>query len=295
MDYTEYIFELKPYDESYGDVLAFELGEVGFDSFDTDGEVLKGYIQSALINRELIDSVIKNFPISCVDITYTSQAIPSSDWNSVWESSFTPIRIGNLSYIHDQHHPCSDEVEYDIIIHPRMAFGSGSHSTTRLMLQLLLSANNGKENSRLHSPCLTGQSVLDVGCGTGILGIAATKSGCSTLTALDIDIDSVENTRENLRLNGIDGAEVIEGELSIIDKRKQFDIILANIHLNIHLSQMELYSAHLLPSGRLLLSGFYTDETNQLIACASDYGMTQTRLLTGDGWCAMEFIKEKLA
>jgi ribosomal protein L11 methyltransferase len=293
MDYTEYRFELNPYDESYSDVLASELGAAGFDSFDTDGEVLKGYIQSSLIDNELIEGVIQNFPIPGINISYTYSSVVSADWNSVWESGFSPIRIGNLIHIHDEREEKANDVMYDILIHPRMAFGSGSHSTTRLMLQLLLSPQKGEqpESTELVPQDLFGKRVLDVGCGTGILGIAALKGGCDHLTALDIDIDSVLNTQENLLLNEADGQEVIEGELSMLDENEHYDLILSNIHLNVHLSQMNLYSKHLETGGRLLLSGFFVDESETVVIAAGVNGLRKEREMTEDEWCAIEFIK----
>ncbi len=292
MDYTEYRFKLMPNTESYGDVLASVLGDVGFDSFDYDGETLKGYIQSSQIDKDLIDNVISNFPIPGVVISYTSAAIASADWNSAWESEFSPIQIGSLLHIHDEREPKSEDVTYDIVIHPRMAFGSGSHSTTRLMLQLLLTQSEEDAES-IEIQDLAGKRVLDVGCGTGILGIAALKGGCKCLTALDIDIDSVENTKENLALNGLGSQEVIEGDLSQLEANEQYDIILSNIHLNIHLSQMGLYNGHVKAGGRLLLSGFFADESEQIVSAASSFGLRKTRETTEDGWCALEFLKKR--
>lgn len=289
MEYTEYRFKLEPYDEIFSDVLASELGDAGFDSFDAEGDQLKGYIQTALVDEKAIDAVIRNFPIDGVHITYTSETVSSSDWNSVWESGFQSIRIGDLVYIHDEKLEDAGDVKYDIRLHPRMAFGSGSHSTTRLMLQLLLTSAD--DDSAVESVDLTGQRALDVGCGTGILGIAALKGGCTHLTALDIDIDSVLNTRENLILNDIEPQEVLESDLSKLDTSSQYDIILSNIHLNIHLSQMQLYQEHLKPGGRLLLSGFFTQESAQLVSLAEEAGMHLSREISEEGWCAIELKK----
>jgi ribosomal protein L11 methyltransferase len=158
-----------------------------------------------------------------------------------------------------------------------MAFGSGSHTTTRLMLRQFLSSN------------LKGKRVLDVGCGTGILGIGAMLAGASHLTAVDIDNNSVENTIDHLRLNGIEGSEVKEGGIEKVGADERFDVILSNIHLNIHLSLMESYTAHLADGGRLHLSGFFAEEQVMLQDSAASHGLVLTAVLEEEGWCCMEF------
>lgn len=298
MEYTSYSFDITPFDESFCDVLASELGKVGFDSFETDSGILKGYILNTKINANAIDSVIKDFPIPGIDIKYTIKPIVSANWNSLWEQNFQPIQIGNLVHIHDERSPQKEDVAYDILIHPRMAFGSGSHSTTRQMLQLLYSSGFqgippfAIQDIRTEISCaFSGKRVLDVGCGTGILGIAALLGGCKQLTAIDIDIDSVRNTKENILLNGLPCQEVIEGDLSLVSPKEKFDIILSNIHLNIHLSQMELYSKRLCNGGSLFLSGFFTDDAIKIASCAHIHGLTKEKELVNDGWCAVQYTK----
>ena len=277
MRYTKCHFQLSPCEEAYSDLLSSLLGAVGFDSFESTSEGVDGYVQSSEFSKEAVDEVVSSFPISHVDISYTTEEMADTDWNSSWESAFEPIRIGDLAYIHPTSYPSLPDVRYDIKINPRMAFGSGSHTTTRLMLRQFLSSN------------LKGKRVLDVGCGTGILGIGAMLAGASHLTAVDIDNSSVENTIDNLRLNGIEGSEVKEGGIETVGADERFDVILSNIHLNIHLSLMSSYAAHLVKGGKLHLSGFFAEEQSMLQDNAASHGLVLTSVLEEDGWCCMEF------
>ena len=295
MDYQEFHFKIEPYDEAYSDVLASELCYVGFDSFETGEKELTGYIRASMTDLASIDTLLSNYPIPGVQISYTYSDVSSADWNSCWESSFEPILIDDLAYIHSPSYPANKDVKYDIVISPQMAFGSGSHSTTRLMLRLLLSPSSPsmKPGSREsgHSELLSGSTVIDIGSGTGILGISALLAGCRHLTAIDIDNNSVKNTLANLVLNDLDNYDVREGDLSLISPDQTFDILLANIHLNVHISQMSSYSAHLKAGGRLLLSGFFSSEISELINIATTYGLEMKEKLTEDEWCALMFIK----
>ena len=295
MDHLVFHFKIEPYDEAYSDVLASELCDVGFDSFETISNELTGYIRSDMADLAAIDSLLSTYPIPGVRIRYDYTPVPSADWNSCWESSFEPISIDDLAYIHSPSFPPKQGFQYDIVISPQMAFGSGSHSTTRLMLRLLLSPSASSSSSAPppspHSEILSRTTVLDIGSGTGILGIAALLGGCEHLTAIDIDTDSVRNTLENLSLNSLHNYDVREGDLSVISSEQTFDIVLSNIHLNVHLSQMASYSSHLNPGGRLLLSGFFTSDSSELLSKASLSGLELTEMLEENEWCAMSFRK----
>ena len=295
MDYHVFHFKIEPYDEAYSDVLASELCSVGFDSFETAGNMLDGYIQTNKIDFQAIDSQLSTYPIPNVQISYTYAVVPSANWNSSWEASFEPITVDGLAYIHSPSYSIKPDVKYDIVIMPRMAFGSGSHSTTRLMLRLLLSPCTPSSTSapglETNTDNLSGTTVLDVGCGTGILGIAALLGGSHHLTAIDIDNDSIRNTLDNLALNHLQNYDGREGDISVIPPDHTFDILLANIHLNVHLSLMSSYTAHLKSGGRLLLSGFFESEKCDLIKQAATYGLELTETLAEDEWCALSFRK----
>ena len=300
MDYTRFHFKITPFNEAFADVLADLLGSIGFDSFENDGEMLTGYVQTTLTDTSSVDEIIRTFPVDGIAISYTHEQIPSEDWNAAWESTFEPISIGTLAFIHDSRTPRNPDVTYDIIINPHMAFGSGSHETTRMMLTLLLTNSNATNKEAetgntptdaVHSKSHTPRTALDVGCGTGILGIAALMSGCNRLTAIDIDSDSVKNTIENLAANQFYNQEVIEGDISIIPASALYDIILANIHLNIHLEQMESYVSHLTSGGILFLSGFFSNETDNIIKSGQSHGLSFVRKMEENGWAAVMLQK----
>ena len=279
MEYTCCTFSFNPKSEIYCDVLASLLGDIGFESFEViDGE-LQSYIPSTLYNKDNIDGLISDFPILDIEITYKTCKIPSKNWNQQWESTFTPILIDKLVCIHSSDYPRSQDVQYDIIINPCMAFGSGNHSTTRMVLRMLL-------KSELH-----GKKVLDVGCGTGVLGIGAKLGGCDSITSLDIDIQSVENTRYNFSLNGVTAEIIAEGSIDILKSDQCFDIILANIHLNVHLILLEQYVSHLLPGGSLILSGFYSSDSPQIKQSCEKYGLRMSECNEENNWSALKFEK----
>lgn len=278
MDYTKCVFEFSEDNEIYGDVLASILGDIGFNSFEYQDGILSGYIATSKYDESNVISIIGSFPIPGIDIKFKTYIMANHDWNESWESSFSPIRVGNLAYIHSSAYPKCEDVRHDILINPRMAFGSGSHSTTRLVLRLLLT--NDIQN----------KSVLDLGCGTGILGIAACLAGCRTLTAMDIDPDSISNTQDNMRLNRIDSFTAIEGSIDVLPDSTRFDIILSNIHLNVHLSLMNEYFIHLSDKGELYLSGFYKEDTDILISEAESKGFKYTDMLEENGWVAIKLV-----
>ena len=279
MDYIHFIFNFEPFDEAYSDVLASILGSEGFDSFENIDGVLHGYIQENIFSELSIEKIINNYPIPDVSISYKIEHISGKDWNKEWEKTFEPIQIDDLAYIHSSNYAASNSVAYDIIINPRMAFGSGSHATTRMLLRSILTSD------------IRCKSVLDLGCGTGILGIAAKMHGCGSLTLVDIDAMSVENSRDNLEMNGISDYNLIEGSLDSLSPSSRYDIIFSNIHLNIHLSLMQDYSNHLNDGGLLYLSGFYNDDVDKLVSAASLHGLTFSSSFSEEGWVVLLFSR----
>jgi len=270
MKYFEVTFHLR------GDVIGPDLratahdligalaAEAGFESFsEHDGE-LTGYIQEEQWDKAALDAVLADFPLTGVAVDYEAKNADYEDWNAPWEEEgFEPIVIGHACVIHDMRHeaPVVDGA-LDIVIDARMAFGTGTHETTQLMVSALLAQD------------LSDKRVLDCGCGTGILSIVASKAGASSVVAYDIDEWSVENTLHNARLNGVDNIEVLSGDVNVLSHVSGlFDYVLANINRNILLADMAAMKEVMGQGSCLLLSGFYQSDIEMLEAEAARLGL----------------------
>lgn len=291
MQYTEYKLELRQQPqgaqaEDILDLYASALAEVGFDSFEHQGErTLLAYIPTDLCaqNHAQIDEVLSAEIFPGAVISVTQQVMPDVNWNEVWEQHyFQPIIIGdNLCRIRAPFHPPSAaDPQTEVIINPKMAFGTGNHETTALMMSYIL-----------EHP-MAGLRVLDMGAGTGILGILALKQGAQQLTAIDIDEWAYENILENASLNGVEITEVLQGDASSLAGRAPYDLILANITRNILFEDMPAYVQVLQPGGRLVLSGFYEEDAPQLISRAEALGLACVSVTTAGRWARVVLAQE---
>lgn len=250
MLYIEVTFTLTPWSETAQDILTALAGDIGFESFVEEDNLLKAYIQQKFYDKEAINGIIADFPLPDITIAYTAQEQEDKDWNEEWEKNFfQPIVIGNRCVIHSTFHKDIPQMEYDILINPQMSFGTGHHETTNLIVSRLLETE------------LEGKSVLDMGCGTSILAILAAKRGASPITAIDIDDWCVSNSADNIRLNNIDCINVRLGDADVLrTERPAFDLIIANINRNILTTDMDAYALCMNPGSRIFLSGFYVDD-----------------------------------
>ena len=231
------------------DVLAAELGEIGFESFAENENGLQGYISDQLYNVKGLQDKLAEFPLENVDIHFTETLVESKDWNEEWEKNFfQPIVIGDRCCIHSTFHKDTPKTEYEILINPQMAFGTGHHETTSSIISELLDAD------------LKDKSVLDMGCGTSILAILASMRGANPVTAIDIDDWCVNNSKDNIILNQINNITVELGDASLLKGRKPFDVIIANINRNILLADMPQYAACMHAGSELYMSGFYVQD-----------------------------------
>ena len=264
MVYIEVTFTLTPWSETAQDILTALAGDIGFESFVDEENLLKGYIQQKLYDEEAIKAVIADFPLPDVCISYTAQEQEDKNWNEEWEKNFfQPIVIGNRCVIHSTFHKDIPQMEYDILINPQMSFGTGHHETTNLIVSRLLETE------------LTGKCVLDMGCGTSILAILAAKRGASPITAIDIDDWCVSNSADNIRLNGIDCITVRLGDADLLrTERPSFDLIIANINRNILTTDMDAYAACMTTGSRIFLSGFYVDDIPVMKESLAKNGLT---------------------
>jgi len=244
MNYLEIHFFIEPYEEYISDVLSEELGELGFDSFVQTEESLDAYILKNLFDEVKLKNLLDDFPFEAT-IDYKVTQIESKNWNEEWEKHyFEPIVIGNDCVIHSSFHKNVPIAKYNIVINPKMAFGTGHHETTSLMIGQLLEME------------LQGKILLDMGCGTAVLAILAAMRGAKNIVAIDIDTCCTENSIENIAINKVEGIEVKLGGAELLIGL-HFDIILANINRNILLADMEQYAACLSTGGELYMSGFY--------------------------------------
>ena len=261
MKYFEVTFTAQPCNEIVTDVLSALAGEIGFESFvECEGGV-QAYVQQSLFDENALKETLENFPIPDTKITYTITEPEDKDWNEEWEKNFfQPIVIDNRCVIHSTFHHDYPRAEYDIVINPQMAFGTGHHETTSSILGELLDAD------------LKGKSVLDMGCGTSILSILASMRGAGKLTAIDIDDWCVNNSRDNIALNGISNITVELGDASLLNGREPFDVVIANINRNILLQDMPAYAACMKKGSELYISGFYTEDIPVLREKAESLG-----------------------
>lgn len=279
MKYFEFTFHTSPCTETVNDVLTAVLGEVGFESFVECEGGLTAYIQQSVCDENAIKTVIAEFPLSDTEITYTFTEAEDKDWNEEWEKNFfQPIVIDNRCVIHSTFHKDYPKAEYDIVINPQMAFGTGHHETTSSILGELLEAD------------LKGKSVLDMGCGTSILAILASMRGAGKVTAIDIDDWCVNNSRDNIALNGISNITVELGDASLLNGREPFDVVIANINRNILLQDMPAYAACMKKGSELYISGFYTEDIPVLREKAESLGMEYVHHREKHNWAAVKFI-----
>ena len=276
MKYYEFKFTFEPQNDIISDILMSELGDAGFESFLNEDSVLKAYIQQSIYNEKTLKDTLKNFPIDVDVIKYTFSEAEDKNWNEEWEKNFfQPIIIGTQCAIHSTFHKDIPKVDYDIIINPQMAFGTGHHETTSLIINELLKTD------------LKDKAVLDMGCGTSILAILAHKRGAHPITAIDIDSWCVENSKDNCELNGIKDINIKLGNADILSQEKPFDLIIANINRNILLNDMEKYCEVLNEGGTLLMSGFYTQDISILEEKAKALRMKTIRTNSKNNWACL--------
>lgn len=281
MKYTEVTFQATPNTELAKEILTALLAEAGYDSFSHEEEALKGYIPSEHFNAQTLEELLSEFPLEGVTFNYAAEEMEDKDWNEEWEKNFfRPVIIGNRCAVHSSFHKDIPEAEYRILINPKMAFGTGHHETTSLILQELLDAE------------LSGKRLLDMGCGTSILAILASMRGADPVVAIDIDDWCVDNSRENLSLNRIQNIEVLKGDASLLKTIPPFDVVIANINRNILLGDMEVYVSAMNLGASLWISGFYVQDVPVLREKAERLGLRFLSQREKHNWAAVHFEKQ---
>ncbi|GGH05754.1 50S ribosomal protein L11 methyltransferase [Mucilaginibacter phyllosphaerae] len=277
MNYYELLFTTITTEDYQQDLLIGALGEIGFDTFEEVDLGFKAYIPVDDFNQQLLDETLSAYR-EMFTFSYDITLIPQKNWNEVWESNFEPIQISDQIFVRATFHEPKPEFPYEIVIDPKMAFGTGHHQTTAMMMGLML------END------LAGKKVLDMGCGTGILAILAAKLGAADLTAIDYDVICYESTIENSAFNNTANIKVLCGSKEVIPN-EQYDIILANINRNILLDQMSRYAEVLKPGGEIYFSGFYESPDLDIITEeARKYNLKYIIHKKDKEWVAAKFV-----
>ncbi len=293
MKYIEVEFTLTPTPENdcpmeaATDILSALLAEVGFESFESIPTGLKAYIQQGLFDKENLEAVLNDFPLPDWHIDTQQREVEYANWNEQWEKEgFRPIVIDDRLCVHDSAHQTLPDTgaplpstRYELIVSPRLAFGSGTHPTTRQLLEVLLETD------------VNGLHVIDAGCGTGILGLLCLLRGADSVSAYDIDEWSVENARENASLNHL-GLDVYLGDASVLHdvtlQHGMVDLLIANINRNILLNDMEAFVRSVKPGcGKILLSGFYEEDVPFLLDKAGTLGLHECYRKERDGWMVL--------
>lgn len=265
--------------QSITDILIAELSMIGFDAFIEQEDSFEASINKFLFDEASIKKIFSYYS-STSKIEYSLHEIQEKNWNEAWEKDHEPVIIRDICMIRAEFHKVTKRYPIDIIINPKMSFGTGHHETTRMMIEILLDLyiENG--------------SVLDVGCGTGILSIISEKRGAEKITALDTDSNAAENALENLNLNKCSNIDVMKGDILTLDKRLTFDIILVNISRNIIIGDFPYYVEHMKKEGKLILSGFLAEDNQKIIQKAETHALKLTNKITENNWSALVFEKK---
>ncbi|MBP3590254.1 MAG: 50S ribosomal protein L11 methyltransferase [Muribaculaceae bacterium] len=275
-DYYALRLDVEPCSADATDLLAYLLGEAGYESFVPDDKGLTAYVPAALYSDEAVRTALEEF---CFDATVTASAelVEGRDWNAEWERNyFRPIVVGERCVVHSSFHTDVPKAEYDIVIDPKMAFGTGHHATTSLILTRLLDMD------------LQGRSFIDVGTGTGILAILAAMRGAVPVAGIEIDRFAWENACDNVRLNGHPEIAVLCGDASLLQSLAPADVVVANINRNVILGDIRAYAAAMHPGATLLLSGFYEADCAMVEEAAVAAGLTATSRTVRDNWACVE-------
>lgn len=277
-NYYSLSFRLTPCSEDATDLLAAFLADAGAESFEPSQTGLTAYIKEELYSADAINECIADFPFPC-QIDYDATLIEGEDWNSEWEKNyFQPILIDDKVVIRSSFHKDAPKAEYEILIDPKMAFGTGHHATTSMMVHRILEAD------------MKDATVIDMGTGTGILAILCTMRGAKVAYGIEIDEMAFENTLENGRLNS-SPAQFICGDASALEALPQADLFLANINRNVITADIAAYAAHIRPGGMLFLSGFYEPDVAIIEAAAAPHGLRLAHTMLQGEWCSLAMRK----
>lgn len=277
-DYKKVTFVVTPNDEVQCDVLAALLCDEGYESFEQKDDGIVAYVQCDMFDEHKIDEALSQFDFSS-KISWTSESIEGRDWNEEWEKNyFTPMVIADKCVIHSTFHKDYPKLKYDIVIDPKMAFGTGHHETTNLMVEQILQED------------MNGKSVLDMGTGTGILAILSSMHGAESALGIEIDGFAYENAIENIKMNKVENVKILHGDASLLENM-QFDYVIANINRNIITSDLDKYVKVLKENGKMFLSGFYVGDIPVIMQVAKPLGLEEIKYNEKKNWAMLMLSK----
>ncbi|MFD2286866.1 50S ribosomal protein L11 methyltransferase [Pedobacter petrophilus] len=279
MQYIKAIFKFNSIEEFQQDLLISDLADLGFDTFEDSESGFTAFVIKDNFNEQLLKDLLTGYADDFA-ATYVLEDVADENWNAEWEKNFSPLIIDDVCYVRATFHEPKPSYPYEIIIDPKMAFGTGHHQTTTMMMQYILSAD------------LLDKNILDMGCGTGILAILAGKLGAKSLMAIDYDDICYESTIENATLNNIINLKALCGSKEVIPD-EQYEVIFANINRNILLDQIHRYAEVLKPEGKIFFSGFYLEpDLSMITAECAKYGIKYLDHKQNGDWVAAQFEKK---
>lgn len=279
MDYQKITININPFEEWLRDVLTAQLGGIGFESFAETETGFEAFIPEPQYERAGLDIILETYHED-FGFEVNEETIKSQNWNEEWEKNyFKPLVVARECVVRAPFHNDFPKARYEIVIEPNMAFGTGNHETTSMMLEYILEEN------------LVGKTILDMGCGTGILGILASKKDAAKITAIDIDEWSFQGATENAAQNNIRNMEVKMGDVSLLGAEK-YDVIFANIQKNVLVADLPVYAPCLNSNGKIFLSGFYQEDIPAIKTAAEKAGLSDAGYKTKNNWVAYSFKKE---
>ncbi|NLZ94560.1 MAG: 50S ribosomal protein L11 methyltransferase [Bacteroidales bacterium] len=281
MKYIQLAIKITPFDDTVTDILSFHLGSIGYDSFYINKKVLEAYIPEKDFSEEELKETLRKLSkdlfvlFNDIDIKYDFNLLEDENWNEEWEKNyFEPLVLSEKCLVRSSFHKVDKQYDYEITIDPKMAFGTGHHQTTYLMLQEILKLD------------LKDKAILDIGCGTAVLAVLASKMGAKYITAIDFDEWAYENAKENVLLNDISNVDVMLGEVDLVTN-EEFDFIFANINRNVLLQDIKHYSKSLNNGGVLIMSGFYFNDVSAIKEECEKHGLSYKKTEQKDKWCAV--------
>lgn len=261
-------------DPDFSEILMAELAQANFDTFLETENGFEAYVEGEQYDRQLVEDIRKKYEQS-TPLGFSFSQIPKKNWNEEWEKSYAPIVVEDKCLIRAAFHPVEKKYPYELVITPKMSFGTGHHQTTYLMVKNMMTMDFKRKR------------VMDAGCGTAILSVMACKLGASQVEAFDIDEWSVVNGNENSAINGCSNIRIQRGKISEIDLSGTFDVVLANINKNVLLEELKIYSSYLNPRGSLLLSGFLTHDIPDLLQESATCNLKEIKRDERETWAAL--------